>query len=52
MTAPGTDLASATKVNGIMKWWINSMWGFWFVLLLFSLGLAAGIYYVWLKGNI
>jgi hypothetical protein len=52
MTGPGSDLAAPTKGNGMMKWWINSMWGFWLVLLTFSLGLATAIYYVWLKGNI
>jgi hypothetical protein len=52
MTAPGPELAATTKANGMMKWWVNSMWGFWLVLLTFSLGLATAIYYVWLKGNI
>ena len=52
MTAPGPELAATTKANGMMKWWVNSMWGFWLVLLTFSLGLAMAIYYVWLKGNI
>lgn len=51
MTTTGVGL-TATKGNGMMKWWMNSMWGFWLVLLTFSLGLATGIYYVWLKGNI
>ena len=52
MTGSGAALAAPTKGNGMMKWWINSMWGFWLVLLTFSLGLATAIYYVWLKGNI
>ena len=52
MTMAGTDIAMKAKGNGMMKWWINSMWGFWLVLLTFSLGLATAIYYIWLKGNI
>jgi len=35
-----------------MKWMINSMWGYWIILLVISLGSAAGIYEIWLKGNI
>jgi hypothetical protein len=35
-----------------MKWLVNSMWTFWFVLLVVSLGMAAGIYLIWLKGNL
>jgi len=52
MTTAATDMVVKAKGNGVMKWWINSMWGFWLVLLVFSLGLATAIYYVWLKGNI
>ncbi len=52
MTGPGSEPAASRKGNGMMKWWINSMWGFWLVLLTFSLGLATAIYFVWLKGNI
>ena len=57
MTTAATDVTvkakrNTMKGNGMMKWWINSMWGFWLVLLTFSLGLATAIYYVWLKGNI
>jgi hypothetical protein len=35
-----------------MKWLINSMLGYWLLLLTISLSAAAGIYEVWLKGNI
>ena len=52
MTTAATAIAAKTKGNGMMKWWINSMWGFWLVLLAVSMGLATGIYYVWLKGNV
>jgi ABC-type phosphate transport system permease subunit len=38
--------------NSIGKWLVNSMWVFWLVLLAASLGIAAGIYLIWLKGNI
>ncbi len=34
-----------------MKWLINSMWGYWFLLLAISLGLATVIYEIWLKGT-
>ena len=32
-----------------MKWFIESMLGYWILLLAISLGLAAGIYVIWLK---
>ena len=35
-----------------MKWFINSMLGFWILLLTFSLGAAALVYEIWLKGRI
>jgi len=35
-----------------VKWLINNMWGYWMVLLVISLGLAATIYEIWLKGRI
>jgi hypothetical protein len=35
-----------------VKWFINSMFGYWILLLLVSLGSAAVIYEVWLKGRI
>ena len=52
MTTADANVVAKAKGNGMMKWWINSMWGFWLVLLAVSMGLATGIYYVWLKGNI
>jgi hypothetical protein len=36
----------------MIRWCVESMWRFWFVLLAISLGMAAGIYFLWLKGNI
>jgi len=34
-----------------LRWFIDSMFGYWVLLLLISLGTAAGIYEVWLKGR-
>jgi len=35
-----------------MKKLINSMWGYWLLLLVISLGIAAAIYEIWLRGRI
>jgi len=35
-----------------MKWFINSMIGYWILLLTISLGIAAAIYEFWLKGTV
>ena len=35
-----------------MKWFYNSMIGYWISLLAISLGIAAIVYEVWLKGNL
>jgi hypothetical protein len=35
-----------------MKWFINSMLGYWILLLAISLGAAALVYEIWLKGQI
>jgi hypothetical protein len=32
-----------------VRWFIDSMLGYWILLLVISLGTAAGIYQVWLK---
>jgi hypothetical protein len=32
-----------------MKWFIDSMLGYWILLLAVSMGAAAGIYEMWLK---
>ena len=32
-----------------MKWFINSMLGYWILLLAFSLGVSAVIYVLWLR---
>jgi hypothetical protein len=32
-----------------MKWFINSMVGYWIMLLAISLGAATAIYLIWLK---
>jgi hypothetical protein len=36
--------------NPVLRWVVGSMWGFWFLLLTVSMGLAAVIYYGWLRG--
>jgi hypothetical protein len=35
-----------------MKWFVNSMFGYWILLLIVSLGSAAAIYEIWLRGRI
>jgi hypothetical protein len=35
-----------------MRWFIDTMLGYWVLLLAISLGCAALVYEVWLKGNI
>jgi hypothetical protein len=32
-----------------MKWFINSMFGYWILLLTIALGIASWIYWAWLK---
>ena len=34
-----------------MRWFIDSMLGYWCLLLIISLGLAAWVYLGWLKGH-
>jgi hypothetical protein len=35
-----------------LRWFIDSMLGYWILLLVISLGAAAGIYELWLKGRV
>ena len=35
-----------------MKWFVNSMFGYWILLLIISLGSAALIYEIWLRGRL
>ncbi len=35
-----------------MKWFINSMFGYWILLLVIALCASAVIYEIWLKGRI
>jgi len=35
-----------------MKWFINSMLGYWILLLTISCAIALAIYEVWLKGTV
>ncbi len=32
-----------------MRWFIDNMFGYWIMLLVFSLGAAAVVYVLWLK---
>jgi hypothetical protein len=34
-----------------LRWFVDSMLGYWILLLAVSLGIAAGIYEMWLKGK-
>ncbi len=36
---------------GRLRWFVDSMVGYWILLLAVSLGIAAGIYEIWLKGK-
>jgi hypothetical protein len=51
MTTPEVDTVVKAK-GGPLRWVLSSMWGYWFVLLAFSLGLAAVIYLIWLRGRV
>jgi hypothetical protein len=46
-----TEAVAAVASQGFVKRILGSMWGFWFILLTFSMGAAIAIYYVWLKGT-
>jgi hypothetical protein len=35
-----------------LRWFIDSMLGYWILLLVISLGGAAAIYELWLKGRV
>jgi hypothetical protein len=35
-----------------MKWFVNTMLGYWILLLFISLGAAAVVYEIWLKGRV
>ena len=37
---------------GLGKTLLNSMWGFWLLLLAISFGAAGAIYLIWLRGNV
>jgi len=43
---------ATTEGKGLGKVLLNSMWGFWLLLLAISFGLAGVIYVIWLRGNI
>lgn len=51
MTTP-EGVAVAKSKGGPLRGVLGSMWGYWLVLLAFSLGLAAVIYFIWLRGRV
>jgi hypothetical protein len=52
MADAGDGSTTGVEGKGIMKALLNSMWGYWFFLLVISFGLASGIYFIWLRGNL
>jgi hypothetical protein len=53
MTAADKDMAvAAGKDLPIVKRLLNSMWFYWMFLLAISLGIAAAIYLIWLRGTV
>ncbi len=53
MTASEKDTAVATaNDNSLVKRMLSSMWGYWMFLLAISFGVAAVIYWVWLRGAV
>jgi hypothetical protein len=53
MTALDKETAVSPATNlPIVKRMLNSMWGFWLFLLAISFGIAAAIYWIWLKGTV
>jgi hypothetical protein len=45
-------LGSEVAPSGGLKWFINSMLGYWILLLAVSLCAATFIYEIWLKGTL
>lgn len=45
-----TDLATKKKAGGL-RWFVDSMWGFWLMLLTISFAAAIAIYYLWMHGR-
>jgi phosphate/sulfate permease len=53
MTASEKDTAMATgNENSIVRRMLSSMLGYWMFLLTISFGIAAVIYWVWLRGTV
>lgn len=48
---PPTRRKEKAMAKGL-RWFIDSMLGYWILLLAISLGAAAGIYELWLKGRV
>lgn len=52
MSPIDTSPATSPKRNGIVRAVLNSMWGYWLSLLALSFCIAAGIYFIWLRGHL
>jgi len=52
MTAGEKDGTVASGNNSLVKRMLSSMWGYWMFLLTISFGVAAAIYWIWLRGSV
>ncbi len=46
-----TAVANGNEIS-MAKRMLSSMWGYWMFLLAISFGIAAVIYWVWLRGSV
>ena len=46
------DLALPSQEQHLVKRLLDSMWFYWLFLLAISFGIAAVIYFVWLRGTV
>lgn len=51
MTSGGKDMTTPTQ-SSMVKRLLSSMWFYWMFLLGISLGIAAAIYLIWLRGTV
>jgi hypothetical protein len=51
MTAGEKDMTTATQ-SSMVKRLLSSMWFYWMFLLGISFGIAAVIYWIWLRGTV
>jgi hypothetical protein len=53
MTGSEKETAVATgSESSMVKRMLSSMWGYWLFLLTISFGVAAAIYWIWLRGTV